>query len=238
MVCVFTGGGVFLLPACMPPGGPNLRREFVVHAARRCYPGPAGSSSLDMANIPVTEPAPAEASQVLNEEFEEFVRGSLKRLLGRAVWLCRQRHLAEDLVQETYLRLWKAWLVRADTITDKSAYANMILTNVYRDFYRQKRAEESSEIVPEIPVGLGEEKDVRLDTLQCAINELPPQQREVIYLHYYEGHSLADTAAAMGIAAKTAHNYHTLAKNRLRELCARDPVTATGRSDPAEMESW
>ena len=176
---------------------------------------------------------------MLVEEFEGFVRGSLKGLLGRAYMRCGQWHLAEDFVQETYLRLWRVWFVRRDSITQPAAYSYMILNNVTNDYYRRKRVEETvTESAPEVSVDcdLDEGQDALRDKIRRAVAGLPPQQRELTYLIHYEGLSLAEAAATMGIAGKTAYNYHSLAMSRLRKLCGRDPVRATADRDSAEME--
>jgi len=188
----------------------------------------------------VTESEPAEGSQVLIDKFEVFARGSLKRLFGRAYWRCGQWHLAQDFVQETYLRLWKVWSVQSDSITQHAAYSNKALDNVIIDYYRRKKVEE---IVTETVLDVFVESDI--DAGQDAVRgkilraaaELPPQQRELTYLLYFEGLSLAEAAATMGIAEKTAYNYHSLAIKRLRKLCNRDPMKVTADRDSAETES-
>lgn len=41
-------------------------------------------------------------------EFEQHVNAHLADLRRYAAWLCGDRHLAEDLVQETLLRAWRS----------------------------------------------------------------------------------------------------------------------------------
>lgn len=193
-----------------------------------------------MVHGPVTESEPDEGSQVLSDEFEVFVRGSLKRLFGRAYWRCGQWHLAQDFVQETYLRLWRVWPVQHDSITQHTAYSNKVLDNAIIDYYRRKKVEEIvTEAVPDVFVDsdIDEGHDALRGKIRRAAAELPPQQRELTYLLYYEGLSLAEAAAAMGIAEKTAYNYHSLAIKSLRKLCNRNPVKVTADRDSAETES-
>ena len=42
-------------------------------------------------------------------EFEQVVRAYANDLFRYLYWLCRDRAQAEDLVQETFARAWKAW---------------------------------------------------------------------------------------------------------------------------------
>ena len=42
-------------------------------------------------------------------EFEQVVRAYANDLFRYLYWLCRDRTLAEDLVQETFARAWAGW---------------------------------------------------------------------------------------------------------------------------------
>lgn len=206
-----SGGGVLV------PGGIRLdSEELLDDAADRCWFKAASSRGTG----PVSEKVPAEVSQQMLPDFEEYVRGSAKRLFGRAWWRCGQWHLAHDLTQETYLRLWRVWPDTHEVITQHDSYSETVLKHVCSDYYRRLRPDIKDGEIPNLPGDSGADSRLNAphENIRGAVSELPPQQRELIYLHYYEGLSLAEIAERMGIAAKTAHNYHTLAKNRLREL--------------------
>ena len=123
--------------------------------------------------------------------------------------------------------MFAVWPVQRDSITQHTAYSNRVLDNAIIDYYRRKKVEEIvTEAVPDVFVDsdIDEGQDALRGRIRRAAAELPPQQRELTYLLYYEGLSLAEAAATMGIAEKTAYNYHSLAIKRLRKLCNRDRV--------------
>lgn len=43
------------------------------------------------------------------QQFEQMVRAFGADLFRYAYWLCRDRFVAEDLVQDAFARAWKAW---------------------------------------------------------------------------------------------------------------------------------
>src|SRR5215510_9471178 len=56
-------------------------------------------------------------------------------LLRFACWLCRDRNLAEDVVQEALLRAWRS----RDSLTDRAAVRAWLLTIVRREYARLYR---------------------------------------------------------------------------------------------------
>lgn len=168
----------------------------------------------------MSEEVPAEVSQILRNEFEEYVHGSAKRLFSRAYWRCGQWHLAQDFTQETYLRLWRVWPEKREVIIQNDSYSETVLRNACSDYYRRDWPDTQTREIPDLPGDPGADGGLAAphDDIRGAVGKLPPQQRELINLHYYVGLSMAETAMRMGIAVKTAWNYHTLAKNRLRKL--------------------
>ena len=64
------------------------------------------------------------------------------------------------------------------------------------------------EITVDIQESLAEEDSEveRLQALQAALNELSPQQREVVYLRFYKGLSIDQTAEVLGLASQTVSN--------------------------------
>jgi RNA polymerase sigma factor (sigma-70 family) len=154
-------------------------------------------------------------------EFTEWCQTVEHRLLRFAYYLCDDRHEAEDLVQITFEKLWKAWPEKSESIRRAYSYAATTLQNAFNDECRRRRLklaelrEEHDQPILDVTQFTSTDLEINLDT---AIRNLPDRQRELIYLVHYEGMSLADAADTMGIAAKTAHNYHDLAKRNLKQM--------------------
>jgi RNA polymerase sigma factor (sigma-70 family) len=151
---------------------------------------------------------------------------------------CGQWHLAQDFVQEAFLRLWKAWPSRHDTIVQVRAYSDIVLKNAINDYYRQQHIQVALGVDPEdYDLDWGGLETPDNGEIHRAIRQLPDQQREVVYLHDFDGLSMAEIAARMKIAEKTARNYHATAKKRLKKSLSQPPMKALAAdSDRADKE--
>jgi RNA polymerase sigma factor (sigma-70 family) len=174
---------------------------------------------------------------VIRADQAEFYRTNVSRLLRYAYVRCGDRQWAEDLVQETFIRLFSAWSTERVAVADRRGYAARTLLNCFRDDLRRRNARPPTDLVSDhddrpssMPVADGE-VDVT-DQVRAAVCRLAPQQREVIYHFYYEDLSLAETARVMGIGPGSVHNYHSLAKKRLRtELAHLAPPAKERRNE-------
>ena len=155
------------------------------------------------------------------------------RVYRFALRLCRDRHAAEDLTQETFLRAWRqrgrlrdgraarAWLFR-------------ITANLWRDQVRRGRlpVARAGPLDGAAP-GRAEPPERRaadreeLARALAALDALPPRQREVLYLSACEGLAAAEVAAALGISAAAAKASLSLARQALRRQLP-DPAPAEG----------
>ena len=73
----------------------------------------------------------------LDERFAAFVREHGERHLRVAVLLTGDWHAAEDLVQASLVKLYRAW-PRLDTSTDPDAYLRRIVINTHRSWWRAR----------------------------------------------------------------------------------------------------
>jgi RNA polymerase sigma-70 factor (sigma-E family) len=152
------------------------------------------------------------------EEFTEFVVDALPRLLRFAHLLTGSPASAEDLVQTALARSWHAWLLRR--IDDPHAFVRKVMVNSYassrRGFTRWEAAYASP---PEEPLSGDESSRVDdRDALRRALLTLPPRQRAVIVLRYYEDLSELEIATLMGTSAGTVKSQASRALRRLNDL--------------------
>ena len=149
-------------------------------------------------------------------DFEAWMTARQPALLRTACLLTGETHTAEDLVQTTLAKMYLAW----DRIADREhvdAYARKALVNEYRSLWRRpwRRRELSSEALPESGAP-GQEYDGHSDALWEFVGTLPPKQRAVIVLRYYEELTEAETAAALGISVGTVKSQASRALASLR----------------------
>ena len=148
-------------------------------------------------------------------EFADFVHATGTQLYRTAVLLCGDHHLAEDLTQTTYAKVFAKWpkVRRADSPT---AYARTILLNTFLSHRRLRRSSEQP--VERMPEGRYDDTDpsARLDLLR-ALASLPARDRAVLVLRYWEDRSVEETAAALGLSAGAVRTRSSRALGRLRE---------------------
>ncbi|MFG3422144.1 SigE family RNA polymerase sigma factor [Micromonospora sp. NPDC049460] len=156
-----------------------------------------------------------------------FVECHQHRLLRAAYLVCGNRHQAEDLLQDALLKLALRWpTVRHG---DPAAYVRAIL---YRDavsWWRRRRREWLSAYPPERATQEGDGA-LRL-ALRDALDHLPPRQRAVLVLRYFEDLTEAATAEALGVTVGTVKSQCHAALRRLREVApelGRDDGLASG----------
>jgi RNA polymerase sigma-70 factor, ECF subfamily len=169
---------------------------------------------------------------------EEFRREALRcvdGLYGFALALSRDRTVAEDLVQETYLRALSARR-KASPDENLRGWLFTILRNVWRNEKRRRRPE-VLEDAPALVAALTapeqgpEESLATMETegrVQAAIEELPEQFREVVMLRFVEGFSYRDVADVLGCPAGTVMS--RLA--RARALLRKSLVPTNGHGGP------
>lgn len=155
---------------------------------------------------------------------DELLSECLPRVFRFALRLTGDRHEAEDLTQEAFLRAWKQ---RVGLQSERAARVWMfrIAANLWRDWGRRarhpvsrpQRLQESSVgpfPCPEKIVGKREE----LDQALAALDSLPPRQRDVLYLSAVEELSLSDVAEVLTISRNAAKVSLCLARKRMRSL--------------------
>lgn len=133
------------------------------------------------------------------DRFAAYYAARYRALRRTAYLLCGDWHEAEDLTQAAFVRLYLAWgRVRAG---GAHAYARRVLLNEFLSERRRTR-EQPVEALPDRPGPAAGSPDDRLD-LSAALRAVPPQQRAVVVLRYWEGLSVQQTAALLGIAPGT-----------------------------------
>jgi RNA polymerase sigma-70 factor (sigma-E family) len=152
--------------------------------------------------------------------FEEFA-GARTAQLHRSAWLlCGDRHLAEDLVQETLAKVYVRWHRRlGPRIDNPAAYAQ---TTLVRTFLSARRRRSSGELpYADVPEQTGADhapdSELRLALLQ-ALDGLAPLDRAVLVLRYLEDLAVAEVADRLGLSPGAVRNRSMRALERIRPL--------------------
>ncbi|WP_374457194.1 SigE family RNA polymerase sigma factor [Nocardioides sp.] len=134
--------------------------------------------------------------------FTSYVAARRPALLRWARAVAGDPHTAEDLLQASLVRVLPHWEgLREQAAAD--AYVRRTITRQHVSWQRQpwRRDERPTEVLPE-PVTHRDEPHAE-DGLWGLVLGLPAQQRATVALRFYEGLSVAETAAVLGCSTGT-----------------------------------
>ncbi len=159
------------------------------------------------------------------EEFSEFVRATSSQLTRSAVLLTGDWHLAEDLTQVTYAKVFASWRNVKD---EPLGYARKTLLRCYLSHRRLRRnSEEPREWLTEESVREGPDHSTRMDVL-AAVATLPPVDRAIVVLRYWEDRSVAETAFDLDLSEANVRTRARRALQKLRPLLVAPEVSPLG----------
>ncbi len=132
--------------------------------------------------------------------FDELVGVFHQDMYRYAAWLCRDKAIAEDVVQEALLRAWKS----LDALRDDGAAKQWLLTIVRREnarYFERRRLEtvDVDNLTPSQEAIIAEAPDEQLDELREAIYGLDDDYREPLVLQVLMGFSTNEIAEQMGL---------------------------------------
>jgi len=155
-------------------------------------------------------------------EFGDFVVARSRRLCEFAYLLCGDWHAAEDAVQASLTKLFLAWR----RLRDREAvepYVRKIIVRTIIDHRRLAffRRESSWSEPPEsrVVVDATNATPDRLAVLE-ALARVPPRQRAVLVLRYWEDLSIDEAAEVLGCSTGTVKSQAARGLQTLRELLA------------------
>ena len=149
-------------------------------------------------------------------DFESWLVAREPALQRLALLLTGDEHAAQDLVQTSLAKLYLAW-DRLDDRDHIDAYARKILVNEHRTAWR--RPWRRREVVTDSPPDRGGpvvEYDGTRDAVWSFVASLPPRQRAVIVLRYYEQLTEAEIAEVLGVSPGTVKSQASRAIAALR----------------------
>lgn len=142
-------------------------------------------------------------------------------LFAFAVRLCNgDRQRAEDLVQETFLRAWRHPEVLRPERGSVRAWLFTTARHLAIDAWRRRTTrvgEVITDTLPEPPPELDEaDRAVETWTIAEALDRLSPAHRDVLVACFYQGRSVAEAAAMLGVPAGTVKSRTHYAVRALR----------------------
>lgn len=157
--------------------------------------GPHGDPIEDAGARPVDDSADAATA---DSAFSAYVAARRDAVRRTAYLLCGDWHAADDLTQTAFIKVYRAW----HRIRDRGAldaYVRSVLVRATVDESRRPwRREKAVDAVPDNPASSDIASAVAdREVVRAALAAVPPGQRAVLVLRYFEGLDVAATAAAL-----------------------------------------
>ncbi len=156
--------------------------------------------------------------------YEALVKALHGDLYRYAYWLCHDKQVAEDLVQETFLRAWRA----LDSLKDEKAAKSWLITILRRENARRferKRFEMSEYEEASITdtQSVTTEQNLENHWLREKIAQLPQEYSEPLLLQVLGGFSGEDIAGILKLNKNTVMTRLFRARNQLKAALAQEP---------------
>jgi RNA polymerase sigma-70 factor (sigma-E family) len=157
-------------------------------------------------------------------QFDAFVAAATGDLFRTGYLMTGDQKDAEDLVQETFLRVARHWH-RVRSLDHPAAYARRTLVNLVLDGAK-RRSRQRAEL-DYAGNGIDRADDSALGALRSvddlaefrwALTQVPPAQRAVLVLRYWEGLSVAEAAEILGCSAGTVKSAASRGVVRLAQV--------------------
>lgn len=154
--------------------------------------------------------------QPTDAEYSEFVAAAWRPLCRTAYLMVGNQALAEDLVQTALTNTYASWH-RVRELGAAHAYARTAVARLAASWFRSnvRLREQLTDRLPEtshLP-----DPSTR-PALLDALRQLPPRQRAVVVLRFYEDLSVAQVAEALNCSEGTVKSQTSVALGKLRVL--------------------
>jgi RNA polymerase sigma-70 factor (ECF subfamily) len=158
--------------------------------------------------------------------FNTLVNEHSSYLFRYGYWRCQNRALAEDLVQETFLRAWKN-LDKLQDLGAAKAWLTTILRREHARLFERARVHIDPEALPDAQPAVREhDTSAEAFALREALSRLPETYREPLLLQVLGGFNMQEIAAQLGISKSAAMTRLFRAKQKMRHALVREHETA------------
>ena len=170
------------------------------------------------------------ALEILYEHYAPTILGISLKILG-------DRAAAEDVLQETFWRVWQSAVTYQTQRGSVTAWLFGIARNLAIDAYRRRKVRPQTttkttdmdvilDRMPDLTVDVAEQvqSNLRHEQLRNALRNLPPGQLQVIEMAYFYGMTRQQISEATGEALGTIHTRARLGLHKLREELERAKI--------------
>ena len=171
----------------------------------------------------VNKPGPVDET-TKSSQFEAIVNAYSNDLFRYGLWLTKDAQVSEDLVQETFLRAWKA----IDSLKDPGAVKSWLFTIYRRENARRfEKTRPVTSSIDDINVDKFEQLEddfakVEVIALRKSLKDLPEEYLEPLLLQVLGGYTCDEIAEIMGIKSGAVMTRVFRARKKLRAILEDD----------------
>ncbi len=159
-------------------------------------------------------------------KFNQLAQSYGTDLYRYAMWICGNDALAKDLVQETYLRAWKA----LDRLKDPKAAKSWLITILRREFARTferkvPKFTDLDKVVVTDESELEPDEQTEMKILRQGIMKLAPKYREPLLMQVVLGYSCKEISEELDISKSAVMTQLFRAREQLKTQMRKDGVT-------------
>ena len=173
-----------------------------------------------------------------NRAFDLLLSRNQSKLFSYILFVVRNRDVADDIFQETFVKIITKLQQGCYKPSGKfSAWAMRIAHNIIMDWYRAQKTDKIVEPTKEndlsnlgsadIQIGYIENQFVNLKNLAVIkklMQHLPPYQRELVFMRFYQEMSFKEIAKATGVSINTSLGRMRYAILNLRKMVRENDV--------------
>jgi RNA polymerase sigma-70 factor (family 1) len=153
-------------------------------------------------------------------------------LYRKIVWRVNDEDIAKELLQDLFLKLWEN-REKIDLTKSFRSYLYTIAVNLVYDYFRKssRRKELESHLMAmaidyysHVEEAIISKENVAL--INDAINQLPPQRKQVFMLCRLEGKSYEEVGEILNISRSTIHDHIVKANHLIKDYLSKHPDIA------------
>lgn len=174
-----------------------------------------------------------------NKAFDLLLERNQSKLFAYILFVVRNQDVANDIFQETFVRVITRLHERRYLPSGKfSAWIVRIAHNVIMDWYRERRQKNITEPTADNDLSLLTSQETMnidreteyineqtLDDVRKIMDDLPPVQREIVYMRFYQKIRFKEIAEITGVSINTALGRMRYALNNMRHIARKYDIT-------------
>ncbi|MFT5233772.1 MAG: RNA polymerase sigma-70 factor (ECF subfamily) [Candidatus Krumholzibacteriia bacterium] len=180
------------------------------------------------------------------EKYAELVKSHKDRIYSHALYSLRDVHDAEDVTQETFLKLWHSY-DEIDSVR-VAGWLTKVVHNLCIDMVRRRKSQqknfghpdaEAVDTLPSVTKSYtdpehGLERDEQQQTLINALATLPAETQSVMIMHYFQEMKLHEIGEALGKSVSALKVQIHRARKSLRLVLMNDGENSFPTKAPAK----